>query len=90
MRRFFTDKLSEANLRNVMKQATALATGAGIPHTRKSNWFRRGEPVTLDEDLVELRARQPARGIGVVRVVTHRDHVSSDLIGVVLVTKNPN
>ena len=56
MRRFFTDKLSEANLRNVMKQATALATGAGIPHTRKSNWFRRGEPVTLDEDLVELRA----------------------------------
>ena len=56
MRRFFTDKLSEANLRNVMKQATALATGEGIPHTRKNTMFRKGEPVTLDEDLVELRA----------------------------------
>ena len=58
MRKFFEGKLSEANLRNVMKQATALATGAGVPHTRKQNhWFRRGEPVTLDEDLVELRAQ---------------------------------
>ena len=56
MRKFFQNKLSEANLRNVMKQATALATGAGVPHTRKSTWFRKGEPVALDEDLVELRA----------------------------------
>ena len=56
MRRYFTDKLSEANLRNVMKQATALATGEGIPHTRYNRWFRKGEPVTLDEDLVQLRA----------------------------------
>ena len=38
------------------KQATALATGEGIPHTRYNRWFRKGEPVTLDEDLVQLRA----------------------------------
>ena len=56
MRRFFAPKLSEANLRNVMKQATALATGAGVPHTVKDAWFRRGEPVSLEEDLVALRA----------------------------------
>ena len=45
-----------ANLRNVMKQATALATGQGVPHTRYDRWFRKGRPVTLDEDLVKLRA----------------------------------
>lgn len=57
MRTFFTDKLSEANLRNVMKQATALATGQGVPHKRyAARWFRKGEPVTLDEDMVALRA----------------------------------
>ena len=57
MRRHFTDKLSEANLRNVMKQVTALATGEGVPHTfRAGSYFRRGEPVTLDEDLIALRA----------------------------------
>lgn len=55
MREYFEDKLSEANLRNVMKQATALATGEGVPHTIKSTWFRQGEPVSLDEDLVQLR-----------------------------------
>lgn len=38
-----------------MKQATALATGQGIPHTRYKTWFRKGQPVTLDEDLVKLR-----------------------------------
>ena len=26
-----------------------------MPHTRKATFFRRGEPVTLDEDLVALR-----------------------------------
>ena len=57
MRRYFTDKLSEANLRNVMKQCTALATGEGVPHTRRSDYFRRGQPVTLDEDLVALRVQ---------------------------------
>ena len=56
MRRHFTDKLSEPNLRNVMKQVTRLATGEGIPHTFNGTFFRRGEPVTLDEDLVALRA----------------------------------
>ena len=56
MQTFFTDKLSEANLRNVMKQATALATGAGVQHTKSSRVFRKGQPVTLDEDLVALRA----------------------------------
>ena len=55
MRRYFTDKLSEANLRNVMKQATALATGQGVPHTFRSDFFRKGEPVGIDEDLVALR-----------------------------------
>ena len=56
MAAYFADKLSEANLRNVMKQATALATGEGVPHTQRSTWFRRGQPVTLDEDLIALRA----------------------------------
>ena len=57
MKTFFTDKLSESNLRNVMKQATALATGQGVPHKRYPNrWFRRGGAVTLDEDMVALRA----------------------------------
>jgi hypothetical protein len=56
MQRYFSNKLSEANLRNVMKQATALATGAGVPHTFKPTYFRKGQPVTLDEDLVALRA----------------------------------
>ena len=57
MSAFFVDKLSEANLRNVMKQATLLATGEGVPHKRYPNrYFRKGEPVTLDEDMTELRA----------------------------------
>lgn len=56
MNKFFSSKLSDANLRNVMKQATALATGEGVPHTFTKAWFRKGEPVTLDEDLGELRA----------------------------------
>jgi len=55
MHGYFADKLSDANLRNVMKQATALATGAGVPHTIRANYFRKGQPVTLDEDLVALR-----------------------------------
>ena len=45
MQRYFTDKLSEANLRNVMKQATLLATGEGVPHTKRSDRFRLGQPV---------------------------------------------
>jgi hypothetical protein len=40
----------------VMKQATALATGVGVPHKRYDRWFRKGEPVTLDEDMIALRA----------------------------------
>jgi len=55
MHGYFADKLSDANLRNVMKQATALATGAGVPHTIRANYFRKGQPVTLDEDFVALR-----------------------------------
>ena len=32
-----------------------LATGQGVPHTIKRDYFRRGEPVTLDEDMIALR-----------------------------------
>ena len=32
------------------------ATGQGVAHTRRGDVFRRGQPVSLDEDLVELRA----------------------------------
>ena len=58
--RYFKDKISEANLRNVMKVTTALATGVGVPHTvRIENgsiaMWRKGRPITLDEDLVALR-----------------------------------
>ena len=56
MRRYFVDKLSEANLRNVMKRVTELATGEGVAHTFRGDRFRHGEPVTLDEDLIALRA----------------------------------
>ena len=31
------------------------ATGLGAPHTVRNDIFRKGQPVTLDEDLVELR-----------------------------------
>ena len=31
--------------------------GEGVPHTRRSDYFRRGQPVTLDEDLVALRVQ---------------------------------
>ena len=56
MEEYFSLQLSPANLRNVMKQATALATGEGVHHTVRDAWFRRGEPVRLDEDLIALRA----------------------------------
>ena len=56
MEEYFSLQLSPANLRNVMKQATALATGEGVRHTVRDAFFRRGEPVRLDEDLVALRA----------------------------------
>lgn len=56
MEQYFSPQLSPANLRNVMKQATALATGEGVRHTVRDAFFRRGEPVRLDEDLVALRA----------------------------------
>ena len=36
---------------------TLLATGEGVPHKRYPNrYFRKGEPVKLDEDMTELRA----------------------------------
>ena len=57
MRRYFTDKLSEANLRSVMRKVTLLATGQGIEHTDgRRERFRQGQPVGLDEDLHALRA----------------------------------
>jgi len=56
MRRYFTDKLSEANLRSVMRKVEALATGEGVAHTNERDYFRKGQPITLDEDMVALRA----------------------------------
>ena len=53
MQRFLSDKISEANLRTVMRQTTALATGAGVAHTVKFDApghparFRQGEPISI-------------------------------------------
>eukprot|EP00310_Coccolithus_braarudii_P022666 CAMPEP_0183343018 /NCGR_PEP_ID=MMETSP0164_2-20130417/9013_1 /TAXON_ID=221442 /ORGANISM="Coccolithus pelagicus ssp braarudi, Strain PLY182g" /LENGTH=379 /DNA_ID=CAMNT_0025513757 /DNA_START=48 /DNA_END=1187 /DNA_ORIENTATION=- len=55
MREYFSNKLSDANLRNVMKQVTALATGAGVSHTKDKAFFRRCNPVKLEEDMGALK-----------------------------------
>jgi hypothetical protein len=39
-----------------MKQARALASGAGVPHTVRADYFRKGAPVDMATDLAVLRA----------------------------------
>ena len=61
MRHFLSDKISEANLRTVMRQTTALAMGEGVAHTiqvdNRGNpiRFRLDEPISIGEDLEVAR-----------------------------------
>uniref|UniRef100_A0A7S0ED00 Uncharacterized protein n=1 Tax=Phaeocystis antarctica TaxID=33657 RepID=A0A7S0ED00_9EUKA len=56
MRAYFADKLSEPNLRNVMKVTTALASGAGTAcHTKHSGAFCKGRPIDMTMNFLALR-----------------------------------
>lgn len=56
MREYFRPKLSEPNLRNVMKVAERLASGAGSRcHTKHDGVFCEGRPITMATDFEALR-----------------------------------
>ena len=56
MREYFSTKLSDSNLRNVMKVTTQLASGAGTRcHTKHDGVFCAGRPITMSTDFVALR-----------------------------------
>ena len=47
---------SEQNRRQVIKQATKLASGQGVPHPRADATFRAGRAINLGDDFLEMRA----------------------------------
>ena len=56
MREYFREKLSDPNLRNVMKVAERLASGAGSRcHTKHDGVFCEGRPITMATDFEALR-----------------------------------
>ena len=56
MRNYFAARLSDANLRNVMKVTTALASGAGTAcHTKHGGAFCKGRPIDMSTDFLALR-----------------------------------
>mmetsp|Transcript_742 Transcript_742/g.2451 ORF Transcript_742/g.2451 Transcript_742/m.2451 type:complete len:94 (-) Transcript_742:1798-2079(-) len=56
MEEWLSPKVSDANLRNVMKVVGNLASGAGVVHPLTGARFREGEPVSPSTDFVALRA----------------------------------
>lgn len=57
MRDHFASRLSDANLRNVMKVTTALASGAGSAcHTKHDGAFCKGRPIDMSTDFLALRS----------------------------------
>jgi len=56
MRTYFASRISEPNLRNVMKVTTALASGAGSKcHTKHDGVFCEGRPIDMSTDFHALR-----------------------------------
>mmetsp|Transcript_11539 Transcript_11539/g.19397 ORF Transcript_11539/g.19397 Transcript_11539/m.19397 type:complete len:483 (+) Transcript_11539:13-1461(+) len=52
---WFSNQLSEPNLRNVMKVVGHLASGRGVVHPLSGALFREGEPIDMQTDFVALR-----------------------------------
>ena len=56
MRTYFASRISDSNLRNVMKVTTALASGAGSKcHTKHDGVFCEGRPIDMSTDFHALR-----------------------------------
>merc|ERR1712070_1020878 len=44
-----------ANVRSVMKQVTKLASGAGVKHTIRDDYFCEGRPIDMTTDFMALK-----------------------------------
>ena len=48
------ERVSDGNLRSVMRVVRKLATGEGVEHPISMHFFHRGQAVTIDADMEEL------------------------------------
>ena len=52
---FWLSRNSEANVRSVMKQVAKLASGAGVKHTIRDDYFCEGRPIDMTTDFMALK-----------------------------------